>query len=239
VTGDLLFGDGHGFLPFPGGEAGPAGTPLRARSPRPPLRPSRLLRHPTIRSGRSLVVHAVLPNEAPPPAQHRPACDIWHRGLLRRIIYFTSAIATERSTCKGWSKTVARGGRRNSVALLDEGSCRLRRDGMVRRERREPSGSVHGHGTRDGGSTGGTGRGVVEAGGMPAIRSSLGHAAADAGACVAAGASASGQDGSAGDRSVAGSAVGPDRGRPALGLGFRDFFPAIGIPFAGSGSCAR
>ena len=67
------------------------------------------------------------------------------------------------SACKGRSKTVARGGRGNFVALLANRSRsfgwigRSRWDGGLQPRRREPDRSVYGHGTLDGRSTGGVG----------------------------------------------------------------------------------
>jgi hypothetical protein len=58
--------------------------------------------------------------------------------------------------CKGRSKTVARGGRGNFVALLDNDFRSLTRDGMIPLGRKE-SRSVYGHGTMDRHSTSGTG----------------------------------------------------------------------------------
>ena len=65
--------------------------------------------------------------------------------------------------CKRRSKTVARVGRRNFVALFGSGFLSFRRIGTVRRERRESDGSVYEHGTMDGRSTCGIGGWALQA----------------------------------------------------------------------------
>jgi len=107
-----------------------------------------------------------------------PQRIIPERHTFGTIRYFLSAYAQE---CKGRSKTVARGGRGNFVALLD---------------------------AMDGRSACGDGRGDLQARGLPALRPSLGDARADAGSPGPAGVSATGEGRSSGDRAVAGSVGG-------------------------------
>ena len=71
--------------------------------------------------------------------------------------------ATMQASCKWRSKTVARVGRRDFVALLDRGFRSFEWNGMGHSERRELDRSVYEHGAMGGRSTGGAGGRVLQA----------------------------------------------------------------------------